>query len=85
MFTNRIELARKPAKCPKCKNKPVAVILYGFPAFSGELEQKLDAGLIVLGGCKISGDDPAWKCAKCGQEIYRKNPFMPIAESEPKS
>lgn len=75
MCSNRIELARKPVKCPTCQSKPVAVILYGFPAFSSDLEQKLSAGLISLGGCSLSGDDPAWRCATCGQEIYRKAPF----------
>ena len=32
----------------------------------------IDAGKIVLGGCCISGDDPKWKCADCGVDIYKK-------------
>jgi hypothetical protein len=36
--TDRIELVKKPRKCPTCKSKPVAVVLYGLPAESDELE-----------------------------------------------
>jgi hypothetical protein len=32
--------------------------MYGYPLFSEELEQKLEAGKITLGGCCISDDDP---------------------------
>lgn len=82
MNTNRIERARKPLKCPVCKSRPVAVIQYGFPAISDDLEQKLNDGLVALGGCVISGDDPAWKCSTCGQKIYRKDPFKQGTESQ---
>lgn len=62
---------RKPHVCPACKGKRIAPILYGEPAFTPELEAALRAGTIALGGCCLSGDDPVWKCADCGSEIYR--------------
>jgi hypothetical protein len=62
----------KPAKCPKCGSERVARILYGEPMGSEELMADLKAGRIVLGGCCITGDDPAWKCLECEMEIYRK-------------
>lgn len=54
-----------PECCPKCGSKKVAAILYGLPDFSDELERKLDAGEVVLGGCIISDDDPLWRCVEC--------------------
>ncbi|MHB9134612.1 MAG: hypothetical protein ACYDBB_26360 [Armatimonadota bacterium] len=71
--TDRIIRTRKPQVCPACKQKSVANILYGMPAFSPELDAALKAGTIVLGGCCISGDDPTWRCTKCSQAIYRIN------------
>ena len=41
-------------KCPRCGSKDTARILYGMPVFSDELQEKMDAGKIVLGGCCIS-------------------------------
>jgi len=71
MSGERMELARKPIRCPKCNNRPVARIVYGLPYFSEKLANEVDAGKIVLGGCIITDDDPAWQCVACGQEIYR--------------
>ena len=42
-------------KCPYCGSKNTARIIYGMPAFSDELQEKLDSGKIRLGGCCISG------------------------------
>ena len=68
----RYEYRRKPRKCPACGSKRVANILFGMPAFSKELEDVLDAGRIVLGGCCISDDDPTWQCADCDTEIFKE-------------
>ena len=72
MAEERIERESKPEKCPQCGCTPVAEILYGFPDFSGDLEQQLDTNEIVLGGCCISGDDPEWQCPRCFLGIFRK-------------
>jgi len=69
---SRVERSRRPTACPACGSKRVARIMYGYPAYSDELQAQLDAGTVVLGGCVITGDDPAWRCTQCGQRIYRK-------------
>lgn len=69
----RFEARAKPKKCPNCGSLIVARILYGFPAYSEELEADMKAGRIAIGGCSITGDDPAWKCMECETEIYRIN------------
>jgi ribosomal protein L37AE/L43A len=70
--TERIELPRKPRKCPVCSHEQVARIMYGLPTFDDQLEQQLQAGAITLGGCCITDDDPSWECTNCEQKIYRK-------------
>ena len=67
----RIELSRKPRKCPECGSGPVARIMYGMPAFSEELERELREGKISLGGCCVSDDDPDWECTACGRRMHR--------------
>lgn len=67
----RYESSRKPRKCLACGSKRIASILYGYPIFSEELGQKLEAGEIALGGCCISDGDPVWECADCKTPIYK--------------
>jgi hypothetical protein len=59
---------RKPLKCPSCGAKKVASIFYGMPSF--EARAAVEAGKIVLGGCEISSNNPAWECTSCGTQIY---------------
>lgn len=54
----RYESPQKTKNCPACGSRRIASITYGYPIFSEELEQKLEAGEITLGGCCISDDDP---------------------------
>lgn len=61
-----------PEKCPKCGSERIARILLGMPIFSEQLDADIQAGRIVLGGCEMNGDDPAWQCKECETEIYRK-------------
>jgi DNA-directed RNA polymerase subunit RPC12/RpoP len=65
---------KKPAKCPDCGASPVASVLYGLPAMDEELDGKIEQGLVALGGCIVTGDDPQWRCVRCGAEIYRDGP-----------
>lgn len=67
----RAEFQRKPMKCLQCGRKPIAEILYGMPTMDADLEQKIKEGLIAIGGCCITADDPAWECAQCGLQVYR--------------
>lgn len=69
----RTEYRRKPRKCPACGHAPLATILYGMPMFNEKLEQDIEAGKIVIGGCCVSMDDPVWECSQCGLQIYRQN------------
>jgi phage FluMu protein Com len=71
-LTMRYEYSRKPVKCPKCKSTKIAEILYGLPAYSKELQAKMDEDKIVLGGCCVSSDDPKWQCIKCKTVFYQK-------------
>ena len=70
-MTDRFEARVRPSVCPKCGSKRIARYLYGMPMFSDQIQSDLDAGKIVLGGCELTGDDPAWKCLECETEIYR--------------
>ena len=73
------EYQRKPRVCPVCKSKRVAIILWGLPAFSEQLERDLELGKVVLGGCCVKIDGPRWQCADCGTQFYEKS--MLIQES----
>lgn len=56
-------------KCPKCGSKESARILYGMPAFSEELEKKLNNKELFLGGCCISSVDPKYHCNSCNRNF----------------
>jgi hypothetical protein len=58
-------MTSKPDRCPECGSEKVASILYGLPMFDEELERRLNAGEVVLGGCCVLGDDPLWQCMEC--------------------
>jgi hypothetical protein len=63
--------AKKPDKCPECGSDKIASILYGLPAFSPSLKEKIKDDKIVLGGCCITNDDPTWKCVDCNTLIFK--------------
>jgi hypothetical protein len=46
--------------------------MWGYPAYSEEMQKEIDEGKITLGGCCISLDDPTWQCADCRVVFYRK-------------
>ena len=65
-------------KCPLCGSANTARYIYGSPAFSKELQKKIDDGKIVLGGCCIVTADvdgqsvwdvPSRKCNDCGKDF----------------
>ena len=49
----------------------------GMPHMDDKLEELMDAGKIIIGGCCLSPDDPTWECSKCHQQIWK-----PILEEE---
>ncbi len=65
----RCRAERRPRKCPACGSTDVVPILYGMP--TAALCDQAEAGQIVLGGCVLTADDPAWRCSVCGTDIYR--------------
>ncbi len=69
--TQRIERTRQPAACPQCGGKPVARIQRGYPNYDEKLRDEVAAGNVVLGGCVVTDDDPAWQCTRCGQATFR--------------
>jgi hypothetical protein len=62
---------RKPAvktkPCPKCGSLDVVPILYGYPM--PEAMDAADKGLIELGGCCVTGEDPRKHCNACGERF----------------
>ena len=47
-----VKNARAQIKCPRCGSINTARILYGMPAMDEELERKINAGKIYIGGCE---------------------------------
>ncbi len=66
-------------KCPHCGSRDTARILYGMPAMSEALQEKIDSGKVKLGGCCINiaenedgmtvSLDPERYCNYCGKEF----------------
>lgn len=53
-----------PPPCPQCGAPDVVPILYGYTEDPATLAA-VDRGELVLGGCMVTGDDPAWCCRAC--------------------
>ena len=64
--------------CPDCNGKLLPV-RYGFPG--PEMMEQARRGEIVLGGCIVSDDDPAWGCSECGARFHGP-PLRPAALPE---
>lgn len=56
-------------KCPKCKSKNVAKILYGLVELDDKLEKDMRDGKVFLGGCCIFEDNPKYHCNDCEEEF----------------
>lgn len=55
--------------CPQCGSSNVARILWGMPAFTPALEEDLEQGKVVLGGCCIAEPTPKYHCKDCDEDI----------------
>ena len=60
----------KPRRCTACRSSRIASILYGEPCMDSEMERRIKEGRLVLGGCCIGDDDPAWQCVTCGALVH---------------
>lgn len=56
-------------KCPKCGSTNTARILYGNLAISENLQKKVDAKKIMLGGSSETGMDPTRHCNACHKKF----------------
>lgn len=54
-----------PVTCPRCRQKTGAQILYGLPILE-EIEEELNRGAVVLGGCAHPLDGADRQCTHCG-------------------
>jgi hypothetical protein len=57
----------KKKTCPRRRSKNVIPIMYGYP--TSEAGDEAEKGLIKLGGCCVSDDDPQWYCKDCKKEF----------------
>jgi hypothetical protein len=68
----------RPPRCPDCSSANARPIIYGEP--EEELGRRAERGDVVLGGCVLWGNDPAWACPECGRRFgdtekpYKKLP-----------
>jgi len=49
----------------------VVPIMYGLP--TSEAFEAANEGQIGIGGCVVTGEDPAWLCRGCDNRFGRKN------------
>jgi hypothetical protein len=68
--------------CPRCGSRNTAQILWGMPAFTEELQEKLDKKEIVLRGCCITETDPSHQCNKCNKDFGGKYFQFPTGVKE---
>ena len=59
----------KSVICPICGSSNVGEYLFGYPAYSYELEEKVNNGEIILGGCCIAEDSPKYHCNECEEDF----------------
>jgi hypothetical protein len=59
--------AGSPPICPQCGSADAVPIAYGLPSF--DMFEEAERGEVALGGCIVSGNDPAWQCTSCKQRF----------------
>ena len=55
---------REAVSCPRCEARRPLPIVRGKPHAIGL--RMAERGELVLGGCRVAEDDPAWTCPACG-------------------
>lgn len=68
----RLDLERRPIKCPFCGSSDIVDVIAGMPAFS------VLKGNEFLYGCCVDPDcpPPAWHCNHCGLPIWRTSSLI---------
>jgi len=71
MKTKKIK--KSPITCPHCGSTDIGEYLYGLPIME-KLEDEINSGEIILGGCCINEDSPKYYCYHCEKDfgIYYK-------------
>jgi hypothetical protein len=78
MTCGRVRLPRMKgvnirSRCPNCGKQALIHMRYGYPG--AVLMHHADQGLVALGGCVITGDDPRYRCQNCRSDIWRDGRF----------
>ena len=74
-----VKTARRSRACPRCGSREIAMVQYGMPALSDQLEADLTAYRVVLGGCMVWDEQPDRSCTTCGLE-FRADGRPPVAD-----
>jgi hypothetical protein len=59
-----IETPEATKRCKQCGSHEILPVVYGLP--TAETLARAALGEVLLGGCVVLGDEPDWRCAKCG-------------------
>jgi hypothetical protein len=69
---------RKGSTCPICAKAKLVPIVYGLPGV--ELRRDSEMGLVSLGGCVVTGNDPELECLGCEAKLMRDGEWVLISE-----
>jgi hypothetical protein len=67
-------IPRRSPPCPECHTKRTSEIQYGYPGDDPDMLAEIKQGIIVLGGCCVTPDNPAYVCRRCGYEWHDESP-----------
>jgi len=79
-LTYVVKNKRAQIKCPYCGSKNTARYLYGMPVMNPAIEEAINKGKLILGGCcllvtHVNGEfeeiNPQRKCNDCGKDFAR--------------
>ncbi len=69
---------RKGSTCPACAKAKLVPIAYGFPM--GKTVQDSELGILSIGGCVVTGNDPELECRGCKEKFMRNGEWVLINE-----
>jgi hypothetical protein len=69
---------RKGSTCPICTKAKLVPIAYGFPG--AEMWRDEGLGLITLGGCCVTDNDPELECLGCEARFMRDGELVAANE-----
>jgi len=70
-------------KCPFCNSDKVRKFVYGLIKFKSEEDEKIFLKEYALGGCKISDDNPMFRCDNCKKDFGFREKKLPSNQEEP--